>query len=183
MVDIVIKRTANDQDLRRQLSEELTTISNLAVAAAYGGIRLDTLVDLPDIGAGFITMEADAGALATPREVVQDVAGNGLRFSLLSVLSVSINISLLHNELSQSRTVQVRLFNVDKGSGTTSATIGIARNQPATNISISLLLEIPTANLGDLFVVQVGNATPNDLASVIEQSFGFTAFAVSEFRG
>jgi len=176
------------QAVREQTSSELTNTDNrvdlldaYAVAAAYGGVRLATPVGLPDLGAGFTTMQADAGSLAVPRGIVQDFANDGLRFSLLSILSVSINITLLHNEDNASRTTQVRLFNVTDAVGSPPATIGIARNQPATNIAATLLLEIPTANLGDLFVVQIGNG--DTLTAVTEEEYSFNAFAVSEFRG
>ena len=164
--------------------ESLSKWTSLAIfsTAAYGGIRQAADVVLPDIGIGWTTLLAELPSLTTSRGITQDFANNGIRFNTEGVFSIGVTFAISHNESNASRTINVRIFNSTLGTGADASEIGIARNQPITNYSATLLVDIDTAILGDLFQIQIGGTT-DTLLNVVELTFGFITNAVSEYRG
>jgi hypothetical protein len=150
----------------------------LWVAAGYGGVRLDAPTALPDLGAFWTTLPATAAVLTAPRGVVQDFANDGLRYGYQGVWSITVYFAIDHNEVTQSRSIEVRIFNATTATGSVSSPIGIARIPPITNYSVTAMVEVDAAQVGDLFQVQIGN---NDiLTGVTLLSYSFDASHISE---
>ena len=154
---------------------------NVWVAAGYGEVNLATPTALPDIGIGWTTLLFDTNSLAAPRNVTQDAANNGLRFDIEGVFLANINFTLVHNEDNAGREIEVRIYNATKAVGGVGTSIGIARNQPATNFSAAIMAEIPASEVGDLINIQIGNG--DTLLAVQLVSCAFSAHSVSEYRG
>ena len=103
MAEHIVIHRANLHDVRKQISGILNDLEGriddldeYAVGAAYGGVRLATPIDppdIPDIGAGWVTIQADSGVLVTPKWIVQDFANNGIRFEIAGIFSISVNIT------------------------------------------------------------------------------------------
>ena len=155
---------------------------NLWVTAGYGGINQSVPIALADLGAGWTILLADTNIITTPRGVTQDFATESIAFDTPGVWSISISVALSHNELNASRTIGVRLFNITDVSAGVSSVIGVARNVGVTNFSVSLLVEILTADVGDAWRVEVSGGV-DAFTTVVEDSFTFSATLVSEFRG
>lgn len=153
---------------------------NVMVAAGYGGVGLGTPVGIPDLGAGFEVLPADAGLLTTPRFITQDFANDGLRFNIEGVFSVSVVFSLLHNESNAGRSIAVQMFNDTAAAAVFSIVLPIARNQPGTYFSMSFLAEVSAANIGDLFQIRIGGL--DTVTTVIVQAYAFNANHVSEWK-
>ena len=147
------------------------------VMAGYGGIDLGNPVALPDITLLYQTLPFDMAALATPRFVTQDIAQEGLRFARPGIWSISVNFALEHDSSNSGRTFRARLTNVDKGTSSDGVVIGIGRNSEATNFGAALLAEVASANLGDLYVIEVGAASAT-ISNVDLESGSFTTFQV-----
>lgn len=179
---------ATDYNVRAQITAYLneidgrvTTIEGNAVFAAYGGINQSVPVGLPDLGIGWTTLLANNDILATPRGITQDSAQNGIIFNITGVFSVAVSFTITHTEDQGGREIEIRLYNATKAVGTESTTIGIGRNQSATNFSTTILTEIPSSELGDLWQAQIGNG--DAITTVEEVSFAFSAIHVSEYGG
>jgi hypothetical protein len=164
-----------DSDQLYQVYNEMAAIADRPLA--YGGVGLDIPAALGDLGAGWTTLIADIGVLANPKDVVQDFASDGIRFVVPGFYNMAITIALEHNELNASRVSEIRLYNVTDavavGDGTT---VGTARNQAVTNYSTLQLVEVSTAGVGDLFVVQMGNGS--DYTGITLLSFSFTITSI-----
>jgi hypothetical protein len=152
------------------------------VASGYGGIRQASPVSIPDIGAGWTVLTADSTSVVTPRFLTQSFAANGIAFNLEGVWSVSLGFSISHNESQQSRSFSVRLFNVTEGTAGNETVVGVGRNTDTTTFSVNLLVEMATADVGDLWRVELGG-TLSSITGVTENSFSFLANLVSEYRG
>ena len=154
----------------------------LWVAAGYGGILQSAPTALANIGAGWVTLVADATAVSTPRGVVQSTTNNSLEFDTAGVWRISVGVSLSHNESNGSRTFDVRLFDITSATGGNSTTIGVGRNTDTSTWSTSFLVDISPGEVGDEWRVEVGG-TSDTISSVVENSFIFSANLVSEYRG
>lgn len=165
-----------------RLAEWLTRMMNLInadleridfnlVFAAYGTIRLSTPTAMADLtGGNWVVMPADQGIIPTPRYVIYDLANNGLILQSGGIWTLSINISIQHNELNAGREIGVRLYNFTQDTVITTTLVGIARNTTATNISFSVTIPI-AYQAGDVLQVQIGGG--DDVSALIAVSYVF----------
>jgi hypothetical protein len=119
------------------------------------GMRLDVAAAGTDIGAGFVTPPYDTSAAFEVGAATDTVAGT-FTLNYPGLWTMSITMSLIHNEAQAGRQTIVRLFNVTKGTDSGGIVVPIARNQPGTLISASFPLQIASGNLGDLVRVEIG---------------------------
>ena len=148
------------------------------VSVGYGGVIQNTPVGIPDLGAGFTVLPANAGRITTPRAIIQDFANNGLAFSIEGVWTINIVFSLVHTESNSGRQIIVQLYNSTADIVASAVVLPIARNQPGTYFSATILAEVITAAVGDLFQIRVGGDV---VAGVTLQTYEFAASHVSEF--
>ena len=128
------------------------------------------------------TREYVTNIITTPRGITQDFATESLAFDTPGVWSISIGFSISHNELNLSRTIDVRLFNITDGSPGLSSTVGVGRNNGVTTYSLTILVEILTADVGDAWRVEISGGA-DIFTAVVENSYTFSATLASEFRG
>ncbi len=152
------------------------------VSTSYGGLILQTTVATPDIpAAAWATVPFDTGAVATPRDIIQDPTNDRVQIGEEGVYFTNITLAISHVEKQQGRTIYVRLYNETSGTSGNGVPIGIARNQPASTITLAMIYEASTDNVGDWLRVEVGNG---DAVNVTEWSAtSWTLFHISEYKG
>ena len=168
--NLLVNREIDDQ-------HPISAITNLTgyledfTVSGYGGIVLGAPAAFPDIGLGWQTLPATEGSVTTPRYVTQDFATNSLSLASPSVWEVSIALAFSQVEAQAGRETYIRLLNQTAGTPGRSILIGIARNQPATNFSVTALFDV--ANAGDQIVVQIGGG--DAITGVTIENYSFTA--------
>jgi hypothetical protein len=151
------------------------------VSAGYGGVVQSVSVGISDMGAGYQTLPADTVALTTPENVVQDVSGNGLRFSEAGIWHIDVSFSVSHDELNAGRAFEARLYNATDVVAAEGVPIGVGRNQGVTNFSTGLIVEITPEAINDLFTMQIGGG--DTFSSVTLEGYRFSTHHVSEYQG
>lgn len=149
----------------------------VALPIGYGGIRqTQSNVALPDIGAGWITLLADASTVRTPKQVSQRPGENGLTPEAYGIWEMSVNITLKFDETNAGREVQLRLYNVTEDAPRDSTTTGIGRNSAYLTFNVTFLIEGRVDGLQDLYTVQVGNG--DTFTNVTQIGYRFEATLV-----
>ena len=161
----------------REVSEKLNGLGD-AVASQFASdqARLDLLetliVLLKPAGNGAMSLrtpEAGASITGTFQAIdhydtvdipgvlctLDDAAGT-ITFDNAGIWLVLFSFNISHNEDNAGREIDVRLFEVTDSVPGQSEPIAIARNQPGTNYSVSILVEITSDNVGDLFRFEIG---------------------------
>jgi len=147
----------------RKVSEQWTTlearVSQLEslivqlVPAGYGGIT-GAGVAGNNLGAGWDTLSYIWSGNLPEVGVTSDFANGTLSLSVDKVWRISLILALTHNESNGGRAISVRLFNQTQSIPGSELIVPIARNQPGTIISLSLLFDVLNAN--DVFVLEIG---------------------------
>ena len=148
----------------------------------YGGVRLDTPTALSNIVAStYQAVPFDAGALNTPRGISQDFANNGIRFTVAGVYRLSVYFVLTHDiSTSAARYFDVRLYNNTDAVVEGITQTGVGRNDEVTTFMVSLLVEIGDTDLGDLYQLEIGNASAT-ISTVTCERARLETNAVSEW--
>jgi len=162
-------------------------IVNLTVSG-YGGIRLlGSDVVGTDLGTGWDTLNYiyDSIGIAVPRGVTQDFANGTIAFTSDNIWQVNVVVSMSHDDVNRGRSMQLRVFNTITAVGSNPLDIAIGRNTPGTNVIVSFLIEVPTAELNDPFVLQVGNVlnasgNPDTMTTILYKTARLEATHQSE---
>jgi hypothetical protein len=147
----------------------------------YGGVVLSVPTGIPNLGIGFEVLPADAAVVTSPVTVTQDFANDGIRFSQEGVWNINIGFSLTHNESNSGRETTVQLYNATEATGGNGVPMPIARNQPGTYFSGTLMVEVTAADEGDLYQIRVGGG--DSITAVTVEGYEFSATHVSQFVG
>lgn len=131
------------------------------VAAGYGGIGVDAVKAIGTIDSTFKTIEGfDIDLIATPLDVTYDKANHGLKLDRQGLWEFTIKVALTFDEVNAGRQIQLRSYNA------TTATAGsiefnyfVGRNQAGVNIPLTIAIDAPPSNVGDLIQLQIGSAT------------------------
>lgn len=161
----------------RQLATEKFVVDNFVVAG-YGGVKLDTPAALSDIDSTWQTLPADSAVVGIPKYVTQDFAQDGVIIIAAGIWQVAANIAISHNELNAGREMQLRLLNVDTGVPGAGVTFGTGRNVGITNMTATVLFDMPEIDENDLFVLQVNSAL-DTYSLVTLESYNFSVVHVS----
>ena len=150
---------------------------------AYGGLNLTTPgTSFSDLDGTYQTLTVfDATAFTTPRNITQNLVNDSLEFDLEGVYEVSVVLAFEHNEDNAGRQTNIRFYNSTDASSLGVIPVFIARNQPGTNINITLPVEVLSANTGDEIVIQLGGGD-----SVTSVSFDLAEYyikSIGEYRG
>ena len=123
-----------------------------AVFGSMGGVDDDPF---PDIG---LTYQNIDNYLAVEFEYginFDNVAGT-FSFTTPGWFTLSFLSSLEHAESNAGRETFIRLFDVTKGVESSAFNVGVARNQPSTNISLQFMVAVSGDIVGNEFVFQIG---------------------------
>jgi hypothetical protein len=148
-----------DNDAYIELTREQAKAS--FVAAGYGGIGVDAVKAIGTIDSTFQTLEGfDTDLIATPLDVTYDKANHGVNLDRQGIWEFTLKITLTFDEVNAGRQIQFRSYNA------TTATPGgiefnyfVGRNQAGVNIPLTIAIDVPPANVGDLIQLQVGSAS------------------------
>jgi hypothetical protein len=114
--------------------------------------------------------------------VVQDLANNALEFGAEGIWQVSVKATLSFTDVNFGRNVSMRLFNATTAiPGGSEAVFFVGRNTAGANLFITLNAEIPLAEVGDEFQVQVGGG--DAFTGVTNIGTLYQANHISEFKG
>jgi hypothetical protein len=165
------------------LGYDLRDVNNgneVYASAGYGGIGLNAQTALPDITTTPTTIQAwDTAIVATPKDVIQDFANNGLRVLSPGIWMVNVKITLSFAEVNNGRSIVLRFYNETKATaGADSFTFFVGRNQGGINLTLTFIADIPEADLNDLFVLQI--SSPDAYTTVVNLGSYFEANHVSE---
>ena len=154
---------------------------NVFVATGYGGIKQTVSpLALPDLGAGFEVVPADAGVVTAPRGVTQDFASDGIAVNLEGVWTANIIVSLEHNEDQGGRSIEVHIYDLTTDTPGLGTSVPIGRNSPGTLISVSLMVEIAPADIGNVFQIRIGGG---DIVTAVELlTYQFSISHASEWK-
>jgi hypothetical protein len=167
-------------DAVEQLSLSVVTEFE-SIIKGYGGIKQTATPGMTNLGVGFQVVPADAKLITTPIEVTQNFANDGILVERSGVWRIDIIISLSHNEDIAGRTIEVQLYNDTDAVEIDVILVPIARNQPRTFISLTLMVEIPESAENDLLQIRIGNGST--VTSVVLQAYQFSVNYISEFQG
>lgn len=151
-------------------------------AKSIGQMQLDAAsLAFPDLGAGWQTLNV-FDALPFPARGMVMVTATG-RFVLVNpgVYLIAMVLAFDHNELNAGRSTQVRFYNVTKGVGDTGLTIPTGRNTDASASSATLLVAVPSTEIGDAFELQIGAGSAYSLVSFTTASLavvGISEYAI-----
>ena len=148
--------------------------------AAYGGLSTEAEIGLSDLGATWQTVPFDALGVTNPRGITQDIVNDKLGFPYKGIYSVSMFLSLSHNEVNAGREMQIRVYNPDTATGGVGIVVGTGRNMSVTVASATILLEVSDTDPDNNHLqIQIRSAT-DSYTSVILESANFDANMVSE---
>jgi len=114
----------------------------------YGGVNRTTPTALSDITATPQVVDMEAGAVASPVNVTQDVANDGLSVAVAGVWRFEYSATLQFTSLGSGRTIEMQLWNDTTSTGTASAPWFVGRDQEGANISGSFMVDV-SASVGD----------------------------------
>ncbi len=153
---------------------------DIFVAAGYGGVRQTGTPALPPIDLTPQILPANAGVVTTPKALTQDFANDGIILGFTGVWMLQIILAIDHDDVNTGREMELQLFDVTDATVILSTPVFIGRNQPGTNFSVSLMVEISTGSLDDLFVVRLVRTGANDILDVVLESYILSANLVSQ---
>jgi len=150
-----------DPDLRAHLDrmfaevrESLSVISALTMAG-YAGLGLITPVDIPDITNSWYTVDVfDKEIFINPVRIAQRLP-SALVFNKTGVYSVTIGLSIHHNEQNDGRTMNVRLWSPAVGEGTQLVPVATGGNSEATSFSFTTYFQVQPNHVGVDFEIQL----------------------------
>jgi hypothetical protein len=134
--------------------------ANANVAGAgYGGIMSDTPAPIATINSTWQRITAfSSELLPTPRDIVQDVDADGLRFNKAGVWNVYAKITVSFDDLNSGRALQMRLYNFDDSSeGIAPIPYFIGRDQEGVNLVFNRQFNILPAQLGHLLTLEINS--------------------------
>ena len=103
------------------------------------------------IDATFQTLEGfDVDLIATPLDVTYDKVNHGLKLGRQGLWEGTVKVTLTFDGANLGRQIQLRAYNATKltpGANTFNYFVG--RNQDGTNLSLTVSLELPEADVGD----------------------------------
>lgn len=146
----------------------ISEILQLFTAAGYGGVKQNTPVAIADITATPQIIPTNAGAVATPLQITQDFANDGIRFLFRGTFVLSLSLSLEHNDVNNGRNFAIQLYNQTTGSLIATTLVGVGRNQAGTNYSTTLIAEITDSEVGDLVVGRLVSVADTFSAVVVD---------------
>lgn len=165
-----------------QLAAHETAALNTFSWAGYGGLVTTAPIALPDIGAGWTTLEFDDLSVLVPRAVSADLFENTLEADAEGVWVAAITGSLLHNEVNAARVFDVRSYNVTDGVPISNGIrVFVGRNQGGSNIAFNLLFDIGPSQVDKAFRIEVGGTL--DAFTSVDWDGEFSMFNVGEWRG
>jgi len=131
------------------------------VAAGYGGIGVDAVKAIGTINSTFQTLEGfDTDLIATPLDVTYDKANHGVELDRQGIWEFTLKITLTFDEVNAGRQIQFRSYNATTATpGGTVFNYFVGRNQAGVNIPLTIAIDLPPANVGDLIQLQVGSAS------------------------
>lgn len=152
------KVSVMDNDAYIQLTREQAKAA--FVAAGYGGIGVDASNAIGTINSTFQTIEGfDVDLIATPLDVTYDKANHGLKLDRQGLWEFTIKVTLTFDEVNAGRQIQFRSYNATTATpGGISFNYFVGRNQAGVNIPLTIAIDIPPANVGDLIQLQVGSS-------------------------
>jgi len=167
-------------DPHDQYARESEILANFT-ASGYGGIGASAATGIANLTGAWATLTVfDTAEITVPRNVVQNTIAGALAISLAGTWVAAIALTLTHNEQNSGRVLGARLFNQTTGTAGRTTSFAVGRNQPGTNINVSILLEIAAINEGDLYVVQLSGLS-DTFSSVIVETAQFSTYSVGLF--
>ena len=161
-----------------RMTEVAEWVSGNFQVASHASMSKDP-IGIASIGAGWTAIE-NYDSEITPRGITTDLVGGAMAFDIYGVFQLTIGLNLTHNESNQGRTTNIRFWNVTDGIPAGNIPIGIARNQPATNFTGVLQLEVSAGETGKGFRLEIGGG---DSVTISAGSVAYDASMVSEWRG
>ena len=172
------RRSAMLSDQSLNLLEEV--VPNTFVFAAYGSVT-STFYNTNIPTSSYIDLRVDTAAVAAPRHVAYDFPRNAIQYNVQGIYVVNLFLSLEVVESNHGRNFSVRPFNIDTATPGNTSLIAVGRNQSGVNVSITRLVEISSALVGDFFRWEIGNANVAFNNTDFE-NVEFSTWNVGEYR-
>lgn len=172
-------------DYARYLDEELNRIaSEVALASVedsgVGGIRLGDAVPFADLGVAWQKINVyDIESITVPIKVEQSIDDDTLTPLSAGVWLGIAMIQIDHNkDSSLERFTSIRFYNETKAEAGREFIMPAVRNMNRSKITISGIFDVPPANIGDAFRIEIGNG--NIYTDVVFRYATFEVVQVSE---
>lgn len=149
--------------------ETRQSITDNFVVSGYGAIGLNTPVSLADIAVGvWQTLPMDTNVISAPKFMTQNLANNSLSFLVEGIWNLSPKVSLEFTEVNAGRRLLLRVYNITTNTPGASVYVeGVGRNTDVGGFSFTVPIEVPEADVGDEFVLQIsGNASFTSVESI-----------------
>ncbi len=153
-------------------------------AAGYGGlVQNSSSFSIGTLTAAWTTFTGwDAVSIATPKDITQNLAGDSIQFDTQGVWTVSVQLTIEHNEENFGRQIGLRVINTTTATPSRAYVFGTGRNQNITNLTIpGSIIQVLLAAEGDDFQIQIGGF--DGYTSVDAVGGSFEAVHVSEAQG
>ena len=172
---VALDSTWSSSKINEKNNEILSFIRDSVVIASYGGIRLAAETAMADLGAGWETVPFDTQTLSSPIRVQQNPTTNSIVLASTGAWTINVDMTLEHNESNAGREMLIRLYNLtDDVALSNGTTVFVARNQPGSNISATILADITDAVGKDIVVQLSGGTASFTLVNVVDDSFFVT---------
>ena len=122
------------------------------------------------LGAAWTTVQWDGGA--SIQRHINFLPPSQFQFRVPGIYSVSVVLSMQHNEVNGGRETGLRFYNATTATPVAAISMPTGRNSPGTLTNPTFLIEVTEPTLSDLFQVQIGG---NDAYSAIT----FSSFSLS----
>lgn len=166
--------------LTRMLTQIRISLSQIItkVVIAYGGLRLSAPTAFNDLSAAWQKLTVfDEVVFETPIRVQQNLADDTLTFNKAGIFTVTVNMSMSHDEAQAGRVTYIRVYSQTLGVGSSEIYVATGRNTIGTNMFISsLVLVVKPEHVGHTFEVQIGNG--DIYLDVIIHTASFTATSI-----
>ena len=118
-------------------------IATLYQIAGYGGIGLDAVTGLSNIGTAWQQLPFDVILLLEPRGITYDIPGDGMALNEPGVWRFNAKVSLTFAEANQGRQIQLSLWDIS-GAQAIGPTFNffVGRNTSGVNLNFNLMFDI-----------------------------------------
>ena len=101
-----------------------------------------------------------------------DTVGSRFRLDFVGLWQITVQVFFSHDSSNSGRTTGLRLFNETDAVGGATVPVGIGRNVTETNVSLTLTTQIPQADVGDVFRIELGGL--DTINNVVVTDVGLT---------
>lgn len=158
-------------------------VVNYYQVAGYGGIGLNAITALANIGPAWQILPFDVELIAEPRGVTYDLPNNSISFNSQGIWRMNAKVSLEFLEMNQGRRMQLSLYDANLGVPVGPLfNFSVGRNTDGVNLNFNVMFDVGSPAEGIPLQLAV-NSAADTFTGVSAIGSIWDANHVSEFKG